>query len=245
MIPRRGKLIAIEGIDGSGKHTQLDLLAAAFHQRGIAYARFSFPNYESLFGKLAARYLNGDFGSLETMDPHLSALLFAGDRFEAKEGLEAALAAGKTILADRYVGSNLAHQTARVVPSGREEFLAWLKHLEYGIYGLPREDVVLYMRLPVAEAQRLVGTKPARRYTLLERDLQEADPRHLEQAALVYDELSGAANWIRLECQGSAGLRPAQEIHQAALQALDARLPELACAASRPTSVSPHRNGGV
>ena len=79
-------------------------LGRAFTARGIACVPFSFPRYEHSFGKLIARFLNGEFGQLEAVDAHLSALLYAGDRFEAKPELEAALAAGKTILTDRYVG---------------------------------------------------------------------------------------------------------------------------------------------
>src|ERR1700680_1061074 len=139
MTPR-GKLIALEGIDGSGKRTQLDLLAYELDARGLATLRISFPRYESSFGKLVARYLNGEVGSLETVDPHLSALLYAGDRLEAKEEIESALSAGKIVLADRYIGSNLAPQSERIVPERRDEFLAWLRHLEYGLYGLPAED---------------------------------------------------------------------------------------------------------
>lgn len=225
-MPLRRKLIAIEGIDGSGKRTQIDLLSAVLEKRAIAYVRYSFPRYESSFGRLVARYLNGEFGPLEGVDAHFSALLFAGDRFEAKTELEAALSAGKTVLADRYIGSNLAHQTARVGPQRREEFLSWLRRLEYGIYSLPVEDLVIYLRLPAVEAHRLVGLKTAREYTTLQRDLQEADLRHLEQAALVYDRLATEPNWATVECFDAAAgaLRQPDAIHRAVLAALEARL---------------------
>src|SRR5579862_9364677 len=161
----RGKLIAIEGIDGSGKRTQLDLLAQALEARGLEAYRISFPRYESLFGKLVGEYLNGDFGPMEAVDPHLSAVLYAGDRMEAKPAIQAALSSGKIVLADRYIASNLAHQSARVPAERREEFIGWVKRLEYGAYALPVEDLVVYLRLPVAEAHRLVGLKSARTYT--------------------------------------------------------------------------------
>ncbi len=138
------------------------------------------------------------------MDPHLSALLYAGDRLEAKAEIEAALAAGKIVLADRYIGSNLAHQSARVPPEKREEFFAWLKRLEYGLYGLPAEDLVVYLRVPVAEAHRLVGLKSARAYTDLKRDIQEADIKHLEQTAIIYDRLATETNWARIDCTNPA-----------------------------------------
>jgi dTMP kinase len=225
-MPARGKFIALEGIDGSGKATQLELLAAHLTKRGVAHARISFPRYASFFGSLVARFLNGDFGALAAVDPHFFALLYAGDRLEAKTQIEAELARGKTILADRYIGSNLAHQTARVPQDRREEFLAWLKKLEYEIYGLPAEDLVIYLRLPAAEAHRLVGTKAARDYTKLRRDLLEADLEHLAAASETYDRLALEPNWVTIECFDAARgqLFAPEAIHLAVMAAVDARV---------------------
>lgn len=212
-MAHRGKLIVIEGIDGSGKRTQLELLGKALTARDLDYVTFSFPRYESSFGRLVARFLNGEFGPLEAVDPHFSALLYAGDRFESKPELEAALAAGKTILSDRYIASNLAHQSARVPAEKRPEFLAWLKRLEYSIYGLPAEDLVIYLRMPAARAHQLVARKASREYTTLRRDLLEADVHHLEQAAAIYDQLGRQPNWVTIECVDTVGsMRPPQEI---------------------------------
>lgn len=222
----RGKLIALEGIDGSGKQTQMDLLARALDARGQAAFRIGFPRYESFFGKLVGQYLNGDFGALDAVDPHFSALLYAGDRFEAKPEIEAALSAGRVVLADRYIGSNLAHQSARVPAGERDEFLAWLRRLEYGLYSLPAEDLVVYLRVPVAEAHRLVGLKSARAYTSLKRDIQEADIKHLEQTATIYDRLATEANWARIDCINAATgvLNSPDEIHGAVLRAVESRI---------------------
>src|SRR5579862_1987348 len=143
-----GQFIAMEGVDGAGKRTQCELLREAMQSRGIPCAPFSFPRYDSTFGRLIASFLNGDLGNPAAIDAHLSALLYAGDRLEAKPELTAALAEGKTILADRYIASNLAHQTARVDPAQRAEFLLWVRHLEYDIYGLPAENLLIYLRLP-------------------------------------------------------------------------------------------------
>ena len=154
-----GRLIAFEGIDGSGKRTQLDLLASALNAGAIGVYATGFPQYDSWFGKMVGKFLNGELGALESVDTHFTALLYAGDRFEAKSKLEQALNQGKIVLVDRYVGSNLAHQTARVAPEKRAEYLDWIRHLEYGIYDLPREDLILYLRVPPSEAQRLVSQK--------------------------------------------------------------------------------------
>jgi dTMP kinase len=225
-MPARGKFIVLEGIDGSGKRTQMERLAGVLAERGVAHACLSFPRYEGFFGRLVARFLNGEFGPLERVDPHFSALLYAGDRLEAKPYLEAELTRGAAVLADRYIASNLAHQGARVVREGREEFLRWLKQLEYEIYRLPAEDLVVYLRLPAAEAQGLVGRKGARGYTKRRRDLQEADLSHLEAASEVYDGLARQQNWVTIECFDAAArtLRPPDSIHREVLAAVDARL---------------------
>lgn len=219
-----GKLIAIEGVDGSGKRTQTELLSRALSARGIACLTVSFPHYDSFFGRMIGRFLNGDFGELG-VDPHFAALLYAGDRLEAKPELEAALAAGKTILADRYVASNLAHQGARVTPEQRGQFLAWLRRLEYETYGLPAESLVVYLRVLPAQAQQLVERKAAREYTSLKHDLLESDLTHLEQAARVYQALAAEPNWVTIECldANSQAMRSPEEIHRAVLAAVEAR----------------------
>ncbi|MFY9690830.1 MAG: hypothetical protein WA369_18870 [Candidatus Acidiferrales bacterium] len=225
-MPARGKLIVIEGIDGSGKRTQLDCLARALRERGVAFTQVSFPQYDGFFGKLVARFLNGEFGPLAAVDPHFSALLYAGDRLESKSSIEGALASGKNVLADRYIASNLAHQGARMPTEQREEFIAWLKQLEYEVYGLPAEDLVLYLRVPAAEAHRLAGERGARTYTKLRRDLQESDLAHLEAASAVYDTLARQPHWAKIECfdPAAGALRPPEAIHAEILAALDARI---------------------
>ncbi|MGB9245202.1 MAG: hypothetical protein WCC03_17775 [Candidatus Acidiferrales bacterium] len=221
----RGKLIVLEGIDGSGKRTQLDMLARSLSERNAPPSQISFPRYEGFFGKLVARFLNGDFGPLDAVDAHFSALLYAGDRYEARPMIESELAAGHTVLADRYIGSNLAHQGARVRREDRGEFIQWLKKLEYEIYSLPAEDLVIYLRVPVTEAHRLVGQKGARDYTKLRRDILESDIAHLEAAAEVYDRLAQQPNWVKIECfDAKAGaLRSPDAIHAEILGAIETR----------------------
>jgi dTMP kinase len=195
-----GRLIAIEGIDGSGKRTQLDLLTATLNDTGVSVYSTGFPQYQSWFGKMVGQFLNGELGSLESVDPHFSSLLYAGDRFEAKNKIVGALNEGKIVLIDRYIGSNLAHQTARVAPQKREEFGRWIRHLEYDIYDLPSEDRVIYLRIPPSEAQKLVNQKSQRSYTDAKQDLLEASLRHLQEAADMYDQLSRESPWIKIEC---------------------------------------------
>ena len=218
-----GKLIAVEGIDGSGKRTQVELLEKALVARGHTVVSVGFPQYESWFGQMVAQFLNGEFGPLETVDPHFTALLYAGDRFEAKPRIEAALAAGSVVLADRYIASNLAHQTARAPRERREAFIAWIEHLEYTIYALPREARVIYLRVPPRQAQTLIARKAERAYTTARHDIQEASIRHLEEAAAVYDELARRSGWVCIECVDAARgtMRSPQEIARDVLAAVE------------------------
>jgi dTMP kinase len=211
-----GKLIAIEGIDGSGKRTQVDLLTSALNASGIGVYSTAFPQYDSWFGNMVGQFLNGELGPLDAVDPHFSALLYAGDRFEAKPRLEAALDQGKIVLVDRYIGSNLAHQTARAAPEKRAEFRRWIEHLEYTVYGLPHEDRILYLRVPPSEAQQLVSQKTARSYTNAKQDLLEASLRHLQDAADMYDLLSRDTPWVTIECFDAPRgvMRPPKDIAQ-------------------------------
>ena len=209
-----GKLIAVEGIDGSGKRTQVELLEKSLIAAGHSVYSTGFPQYDNWFGKMVGQFLNGDFGALETVDTHFSALLYAGDRFESKPKLEAALNQGKIVLADRYIPSNLAHQTARVPAPQREAFVSWIEHLEYNIYRLPREEMVLYLRVDPRQAQVLVGRKSARSYTAEKKDIQEASLRHLEDAAAMYDKLARRPNWRTIQCfdEARASMRPPKQI---------------------------------
>lgn len=219
-----GRLIAIEGIDGSGKRTQMNLLhdAIAAGEGGHSVYSAGFPQYDSWFGKMVGQFLNGELGPLDTVDPHFTALLYAGDRFEAKPKIEGALNEGKIVLIDRYIGSNLAHQTARVAPEKREAFRRWIEHLEYNVYDLPREDLILYLRVPPIEAQKLVANKSQRSYTTAKQDLLEASLRHLQDAAAMYDHLARSAPWVTIECfDAQAGaMRPVKEIAREVLTAV-------------------------
>src|SRR5580704_429787 len=143
-----GKLIAVEGIDGSGKRTQVELLTLTLKARGHAVFSTGFPQYDSWFGKMVGKFLNGELGTLENVEPHFTSMLYAGDRFEAKFKLETALDRGQIVLVYRYIVSNLSHQTARVSSAERSEFLEWIEHLEYEIYVLPRENFILNLRGP-------------------------------------------------------------------------------------------------
>jgi len=237
----RGMLIVFEGIDGAGKRTQVALLAAAIAKRNIPCETISFPVYQTFFGRLIERYLGGEFGPLDQVDPHFSAMLFAGDRLKQKERLVAALDEGKTLLADRYVASNLAHQGARVPPAERGVFLDWLRKLEYGAYELPAEDLVLYLRIDPNDAQARALLRRAGPAGRGGGDLHESDLKHLSAAAALYDELARADHWITIDCVEPATGRPRspEETHALVMAAVDVRLARFRAMQALATAAQP------
>lgn len=208
-------LICLEGIDGSGKATQAQLLVQALRQR-YGHDRvmtLSFPRYgQSFFADEAAAYLNGDFGTLEQVHPHFSALLFAGDRFEAKPMIQRALEQGQWIVCDRYVASNTAHQGARLPAEQRPQFYAWNARLEYEVYGLPRADLTFFIDTPPQVAWKMVAQKAARDYTDKKRDIQEARADYLQQVYQVYQHLAQEEAWIRIPSLDAGQLRAPEAI---------------------------------
>ncbi|GAB4181123.1 MAG: thymidylate kinase [Wenzhouxiangellaceae bacterium] len=220
-------LICLEGIDGSGKATQTQLLLEHLRQRlgPQRVTSLSFPRYgESFFAAEVAAYLNGDRGTLEQVDPHFAAMLFAGDRFEACAGIKQALAAGQVIVCDRYVASNTAHQGARLPTAERTAFADWNDRLEHEIYGLPRPDLILFIDTPPALAWEMVARKAARDYTARKRDIQEAKADYLREVYQVYQQLQQAQGWSRIDCAESGQMRSPDAIASDILALVDAEL---------------------
>ncbi len=189
----RGRLIVIEGSDGSGKATQSRALVRRLRAQGVSAARIAFPGYRrGLFGRMAGEYIRGELGA--DPDPRLVSLLYAGDRWEAKPRIARWLAEGKAVVCDRYVDSNKAHQGARLrSPAARAKFLDWVDRLEYGLFGLPRPDFTIFLRVPQPVADRLIARKAPRAYLRgMRRDIHESDPRHLREAERIYLRLASS-----------------------------------------------------
>jgi len=220
----KGKLIVIEGIDGSGKATQTILLVRALRRAGFRVATLDYPQYDRFFGKVIGRYLKGDFGP--PIDPHLASIIYEADRFETKNTIKQWLAEGKTVVLNRYVTSNQIHQGARVAPHERKAFLVWLKTLEHKIFGLPEPDLVLYLHLPAKIAAMLTRNKGARGYLGNEKmDQMERDMAHQEASAREAMRLAkGSRNWIIINCIKNEQLLSVKEISSLILAAVLPRL---------------------
>jgi dTMP kinase len=211
-----GYLVAIEGIDGSGKGTQAQRLLERLKANGQGATLLSFPRYDAtFFGRAIGEYLNGAFGSLGQVHPFFAALLFAGDRFESRPVLTDALAGNDVVILDRYVASNVAHQAARLEGIARTRLIQAIEYLEFELYHLPRPDLVVLLDLSVAKAQRLIANKPARSYTERSADIQEADADYLTRVRDLYLDLARREpNWTVVSCERQGTLRSIEEIAQ-------------------------------
>ena len=209
-----GLLVAIEGIDGSGKGTQAARLLDSLREQGTRCQLFSFPRYkETQFGAKIGDFLNGRFGNLDQVNPFLVSLLFAGDRFESRQLLLDAIRVNDVVLCDRYVASNIAHQAAKVVGEERTELIQWIQYIEYQLYGLPQADCTLFLDVPVEHATKLIALKAQRTYTDRAADLQEADSGYLRKVHDVYKLLAAeGTGWTRVDCLEADRIKPVEEV---------------------------------
>lgn len=144
--------IVLEGLDGAGKSTQIKRLRQLFADRGIESEYVHFPRFDSpVYGELIARFLRGELGSIESVDPYIVALLFAGDRADMAPRIAQWQAEGKVVIVDRYVYSNIGYQCAKIADAeGRKRLKEWILSTEYGYFNIPRPDISLFLDVPFA-----------------------------------------------------------------------------------------------
>lgn len=175
--------IVIEGLDGAGKSTQVALMRKMFETRygkGVEYLHF--PRFDApVYGDLVARFLRGELGALDEVNPYLVALIYAGDRQEAASLIRNWLDTDKVVIVDRYVYSNVAYQCAKLPPvsvSGERAALKeWILNLEYGHNDIPRPDLSLFLDVPFAFTQKKLAEQRVgddRDYLHGKQDIHEA-----------------------------------------------------------------------
>lgn len=209
----KGLLIVIEGIDGAGKTTQVELLEKYYSAKNIPHEVISFPRYEdNLYGQLIRRYLNGEFGRI---NPYVIALIFAGDRVLAKAQIENWLAQGKLVIANRYVSSSKAHLGANLPEEKKEEFIRWLDKLEYQTNKMPKEDLTILL-----DIEPSVGRK-----NVQGADIHESNLKHLQEASKIYLKLAQTEpNWKVVDCMSDGSMKSKEEIHKLIIEILNSKL---------------------
>lgn len=208
-----GRLITIDGLDGSGKATQTELLCRELERRGIKLRRISFPNYAAESSAPVRMYLNGEFGGKpENVNAYAASAFFAVDRFASFIcGWKEEYLNGTLIVADRYTTSNIIYQLPKLPEKEWESYLEWVQDFEYGKLALPRPDLTIYLELPTEISQQLLD----KRYhgDLEKKDIHERDVGYLsscrESAAYAAQRLS----WKTIVCEKGGSPRKREEIH--------------------------------
>lgn len=224
----RGTFIVIEGTDGSGKGTQFAKLAERLKDEGYDFVTFDFPLYDEPSSYFVRQYLNGKYGTAEDVGPYTGSLFFALNRYDASFAIREALEAGKIVIANRYTGSNMAHQGGKFAHAEeRRGYFIWVDNLEFEMLKIPRPDRSIVLRVPAEIAQELVDTKPPRGYTTQKRDIHEADLTHMQKSVEVYDDLCQLfpKDFVRLDCVRNKKLLDPDTIHGMLWQSIEPLLP--------------------
>ncbi len=207
-----GKLIVIEGLDGSGKSTQLELLPKRLKEMGIDTKSVSFPDYENPSSTLVRMYLNGDFGKNPSdVNAYAASVFYCADRFASfKQSWGEFYNGGGVVVSGRYTTSNAVHQTSKLPREEWEDFLSWLYDFEYNKIGIPKPDAVIFLDMPVEVSQKLLD----RRYNENggKKDIHESDVGYLENCRRAAKFTADYSGWITVPCAESGEVRSIEAI---------------------------------
>lgn len=204
-------LVVVEGLDGSGKSTQVKRLREYLQSRCGELEYIHFPRYDSpVYGELISRFLRGDFGSIEEVNPQLVALLFAEDRHGAGPAMRRTLEDGGIVLLDRYVYSNIAYQCAKLPTEEEKEYLRkWISDTEFGSFGLPRPDVNIFLDVPIAFVEKkLAGHRGGadRNYLEGSQDIHESNIAFQKSVREEYlHRCAQDPTFVRVDCSDEFG----------------------------------------
>ena len=207
-----GKIVVLEGADGSGKSTQFKVLTQRLKSEGVEFRTLVFPQYSEPSSALVRMYLGGEFGSKpENVNPYAASTFYAVDRIASylKDWKEYYLSGG-LLLSDRYTTSNAMYQGAKMEDAG--EFLKWLFEFEYDLLGLPKPDLVLYLDMPQQVSEKLLAQR--RRETGEQADIHESDREFLRRCRNTADLLVNGYGWRRVQCAPECRLRSPEDIHE-------------------------------
>lgn len=216
MKKRKGKLIVIDGGDGSGKTTQAQLLVDYLKKNKIPVKYVDFPQYYHTFhGKTVAKFLRGEFGSIDQVSPYLASLAYALDRASVKKEIDDFLNRGGYVIANRYATSSMAHQSAKFkTEKEKKEYVKWVYELEYKIHKIPKENIVIYLHVPWEIGLYLTKNKAVRHYLQGENaDIHEKDLNYRKAVEQTYLDLTKKTkHWTQLDCVDSNGNLLTKEI---------------------------------
>lgn len=221
-----GKLIVIEGTDGSGKSTQFRLLSQRLENESKAFRRLVFPRYSEPSSALIRMYLGGEFGTDPSdVNGFAASAFFAVDRYASyKQDWGKWYEEGGLVIADRYTTSNAVHQAAKLSGEEQDAFLSWLYDFEYCKLGLPEPDLVIYMDVPTDHTERLMRHRE--QDTNTKADIHEQDSNYLATCRAAGRNVAKSWNWTVINCVRDGQMRSIEDIHDEVYRLVSACLEE-------------------
>ena len=223
--------VVLEGLDGAGKSTQVNLLKEYLTERTGTLEYIHFPRYDApVYGDLISRFLRGEFGDNAHVHPQLVALLFAEDRHGAAAQMRQVLEEGKTLLLDRYVYSNIAYQCAKLRdPQERLKLRNWIFRTEFEVFGLPKPDLNLFLDVPIGFVEQSLANNREgadRAYLEGQHDIHEADIAFQREVRDIYrQESAREPHLLRIDCSAPDGdMLPAADIFDRVREVVDGHL---------------------
>ena len=209
-----GKLIVIDGTDGSGKETQMNILQENLKKNNIEFKKVSFPNYDAPSSSLVKMYLSGEFGTdPKSVSPYVASTFYAVDRYATyKKELEEYYEKGGLILADRYTTANMVHQAGKIKDKEeRNKFLTWLWDLEFNLYKIPKPDKVFFLNMPIEFVEELIKNRKNKFNNNQVKDIHERDEGHLRDSHQSACEVAKEYNWNEIKCVINGKLRTRED----------------------------------
>lgn len=214
---RKGLFVVIDGIDGSGKTTQLNLLVKRLRKEGRKIEKLDFPQYGKKSAALVEEYLNGKYGGAGEVGPYRASIFYACDRFAASFKIKKWLEEGKIVISNRYVAASMGHQGGKIKNSeARKGFFRWLYNLEYDIFSIPNPDINIILHVEAATAQKMVAFKKDKKREYIrkgKRDIHEKNLEHLRDAERAYLEIARTfPGFVLIECMKNGEIMTRREI---------------------------------
>jgi dTMP kinase len=212
----KGKLIVLDGTDGTGKHTQTILLKENLEKLGYCVETIDFPQYGTKAAGPTEEYLNGKYGSPDEVGAYRASILYAVDRYAASFKIKQWLLEGKIVLCDRYVSANMGHQAGKIINlEKRDQFLEWLEDLEFNIFKIPKPDINILLYIDTEIARKLAQDNENKKFTndVKKNDVHEKDPEHMKKALNSFLYVAEKYNWIKINCSnGNDWIKTREEI---------------------------------